>query len=235
MLRSFYQFYRVSWVRRPWDISSTAFQFHDISYRSILHEYFNPFVFWYYIMGISTNQQRIDFFAGYLRLAMFHPFHTHFTRIQKNWCTIVKFHEIPAFCVRLHIFVYTPDTMSEYMPNTVFSKTKYIYIYIIYINQSLDLCQMESQHLYRKICQTSPHSMQMCESEDILQMLCVCFSKIAIEHLGPGKGNCPYSPFPVLRIKLMTNLSGQIINCRVWSCVDSHVDQGLVAGCFVGF
>jgi hypothetical protein len=38
--------------------------------RSILHGYFNPLVFWYENGNIYVHQQRILFFAGYLRLAM---------------------------------------------------------------------------------------------------------------------------------------------------------------------
>ena len=34
----------------------------------------------------------------------------------RKWCTMVYHCDIPAFCVRSHIFVYTPDRMTEHVP-----------------------------------------------------------------------------------------------------------------------
>ena len=63
------------------------------------------------------------------------------------------------------------------------------------------------------ICQTSPsspHSMQICEylkiSYKCIQILILCFSKIAIEYLGPGKGSCPFSvPCVDISYSVVTN------------------------------
>ena len=62
------------------------------------------------------------------------------------------------------------------------------------------------------ICQTSPsspHSMQICEylnlSYKCIEML-VRLSEIAIEHLGPAKGSCPFSvPCVDISYSVVTN------------------------------